>query len=238
MGQEYKNFLPKGKRSEFLVELMTESRELFQHHPVNQKRSRDGKGAASMIWLWGQGYSPAFPSYFKRYGFHGAVITAVDLVKGLAIHAGLDVIRVPGVTGYFDTNYIGKAEYAINALRSRDLVVIHVESTDEAGHSGDPQLKIKAIEDVDRLVLGTLKKGLEEFDDYKIMVLPDHYTCINTRTHSSAAVPFLIYSSKDEKKGPKKFCERTAKASGITVFEGYRMMDIFVKDDDYGKKAA
>ena len=238
MGQGYEKNFPKGEGSEFLIELMTESRDLFKDHPVNQKRLRDGKGEVSMIWLWGQGHSPAFPSYFKRYGFHGAVITAVDLVKGIAIHAGLDVVRVPGVTGYFDTNYVGKAEYAVNALRSRDFVAIHIESTDEAGHIGDPKLKIKAIEDVDRLVLGTLRKGLEEFEDYKIMVLPDHYTCVNTRTHSSAAVPFLIYSSAKEKSGPEKFCEKTAKTSGVLVDEGYRMMDIFIKDNGYRKKAA
>ena len=229
MGQDYQKFFPKGKGSEFLIDLMNESLELFKEHPVNKKRVRDGKGEASMIWLWGQGYSPSFPSYFKRYGFHGAVITAVDLVKGIAIHAGLDVVRVPGITGYFDTNYIGKAEYAINALRSRDFVAVHIESTDEAGHLGDPKLKIKAIEDVDRLVLGTLRKGLEEFKDYKIMVLPDHYTCVETRTHASTAVPFFIYSSKNEKKGPKKFCEKSAKASAVVVSEGHRLMDMFIK---------
>lgn len=229
MGQEYKKFLPKGEGSEFLVELTMESLELFKDHPVNQKRTRDGKSQANMIWLWGQGHSPSFPSYFKRYGFHGAVITAVDLVKGIAIHAGLDVIRVPGVTGYFDTNYVGKAEYAINTLRSRDFVAIHIESTDEAGHIGDPKLKIKAIEDVDRLVLGTLRKGLEEFDEYKMMVLPDHYTCVDTRTHADTAVPFFIYSSIDEKNEPRKFCEKTAKASKILISKGHQMMDIFVK---------
>ena len=208
---------------------MMESRELFKDHPINKKRMLDGKGEASMIWLWGQGHSPALPSYFKRYGFHGAVITAVDLVKGLAIHAGLDVVRVPGVTGYFDTNYIGKAEYAVNALRSRDLVVIHIESTDEAGHIGDPKLKIQAIEDVDRLVLGTLRKGLSEFGDYKIMVLPDHQTCVKSRTHANGAVPFLIYDTRQEKKGPEKFCEKTAAASGWLVERGHELMDLFIK---------
>ncbi len=231
MGQEYQKFLPKGKDAKLLLDLMADSRELFKDHPVNQKRLRDGKGESSMIWLWGQGHSPTFPSYFKRYGFHGAVITAVDLVKGIAIYAGLDVIRVPGVTGYFDTNYVGKAEYAVNALRSRDFVVIHVESTDEAAHIGDPKLKIKAIEDVDRLVLGTLRKGLSEFEDYKIMILPDHYTCVSTRTHASDAVPFLIYDSKHDKKGPKKFCERTASSSGRLVERGHELMDFFIKGD-------
>ena len=238
MGQAHQRFLPKGPDAKFLVDLMMESRGLFKDHPVNKKRLLDGKGEASMIWLWGQGHSPAFPSYFKRYGFHGAVITAVDLVKGLAIHAGLDVIRVPGVTGYFDTNYIGKAEYAVNALRSRDFVAIHIESTDEAGHIGGPKLKIKAIEDVDRWVLGTLRKGLSEFKDYKIMILPDHQTCVKSRTHSSAPVPFLIYDTRREKKGPKKFCEKTANVSGRLVEQGHELMDLFIKEAKTNAKAA
>jgi len=229
MGKVYQDYLPQGKGADFLNELMAESAELFKQHPVNQKRVHGGKGEVSMIWLWGQGHSPALPSYFERYGIHGAVITAVDLVKGIAIHAGLDVIRVPGVTGFFDTNYVGKAEYAINALRSRDFVAIHIESTDEAGHIGDPKLKIRAIEDVDRLVLGTLKRGLQEFREYRVMVLPDHYTCVGTRTHSADAVPFLIYSASDEKKGPQKFSEKTARDSGRLIKEGHRMMDIFMK---------
>ncbi|OIO37487.1 MAG: cofactor-independent phosphoglycerate mutase [Candidatus Omnitrophica bacterium CG1_02_46_14] len=233
MGRAYQKYLPKeDKAGEFLSDLMKASLELFKDHPVNKKRSRNGKGEVSMIWLWGQGHSPVLPSYFKRYGLQGAVITAVDLVKGIAIHAGLDVIRVPGVTGYFDTNYVGKAEYAVNALRSRDFVAIHVESTDEAGHIGEPKLKIKAIEDIDRWVLGTLRKGLLEFKEYKIMVLPDHYTCVESRTHASDAVPFLIYESRQNKKGPKKFCERSAASSGTLIERGYKLMDIFIKGKD------
>ena len=182
-----------------------------------------------MIWLWGQGFSPALPSYYKRFGIRGGVITAVDLVKGIAIHAGLDVIDVPGVTGYFDTNYVGKAEYALRALKTHDFVAIHVESTDEAGHSGDVNLKIKAIEDVDRLVVGTLRKNLEEFSDYKIMVLPDHFTCVETRTHDSTPVPFFIYSSQKEIKGPSKFCERSAKSSKVLIKEGHTLMEQFIQ---------
>jgi 2,3-bisphosphoglycerate-independent phosphoglycerate mutase len=229
MGKRYVDFLPKGEKAGFLTELMMKSKELLKDHPINQKRVREGKGQASMIWLWGQGVAPSFPSYRKKYGIGGAVITAVDLVKGIALHAGLDVIDVPGVTGYFDTNYVGKAEYALDALKDHDLAIVHVESTDEAGHMGDPKLKIKAIEDVDRHVLGTLRKGLEKFDTCKVMLLPDHYTCVETRTHSDAPVPFFIYSNKEIKKGPKKFCERTAKDSGNFVSEGYRLMDKFIK---------
>jgi 2,3-bisphosphoglycerate-independent phosphoglycerate mutase len=229
MGRPYRKFLPKGKGADLLVGLMERSIGLFAEHPVNRLRARRGKGAASMIWLWGQGSTPSFPSFRKKYGLRGGVITAVDLVKGMGMLAGLEPIRVPGVTGYFDTNYRGKAEYALRALRKKDLVVIHVESTDEAGHMGDAKLKVKAIEDVDRLILGTLRKGLEQMGAYKIMVLPDHFTCVETRTHSSSPVPFLIYSSEREKEGPGKFCEKTAKASGISVPQGHRIMDLFLK---------
>ncbi len=228
MGRSWRDHLPKGEGADFLVSMMEGSRELFSGHSVNRKRRDDDRGEASMIWLWGQGEPPTFPTYHRKYGFRGAVITAVDLLKGIAIYAGLDVIRVPGVTGYFDTNYVGKAEYAINALRSRDFVAVHIESTDEAGHIGDAALKIRAIEDVDRLVLGTLRERLPEFGDYKVMLVPDHFTCVETRTHSDDAVPFFIYSSCERSKGPSKFCERTAAESGVTVPEGYRLMDLFV----------
>ena len=228
MGQPFAKYLPKTKAARLLNELMEMSETLFKDHPVNRRRVDNGKGPATRVWLWGQGFAPKFPTYFKRYGFRGGVITAVDLLKGIAMHAGLDVIRVPGVTGYFDTNYVGKAEYAVNSLRSRDFVVIHVESTDEAGHIGDAKLKIKAIEDVDRWVLGTLRRSLREFSDYKLLLLPDHYTCVETRTHSSDPVPFLMYSSAHKIKGPKKFCERSATKTGCVIKQGHHLMDIFV----------
>ncbi len=232
MGKPFRQYLPTGAGANFLSEIMTESQKIFAAHPVNRKRSENGRGEASMVWLWGQGRSPKFPSYHQRFGFHGGVITAVDLVKGIAIHAGLDVIKVPGVTGYFDTNYAGKADYAINALRSRDFVAIHIESTDEAGHIGDAALKIKAIEDVDRWVLGPLRQALGEFGEYKIMILPDHYTCVESRTHSSHPVPFLVYSSKKSVKGPKKFCEKTAAKTGLVAKEGHRLMEYFIEAKD------
>jgi len=228
MGREYKRFYPKGREAGFLIKLMEVSRALFKDHPVNKKRARRSQGQVSMVWLWGQGTPPRLLSYCKKYGVCGDVITAVDLVKGIAIHAGLGVINVPGATGYFDTNYIGKARYALKALKKDDLVFVHLESTDEAGHRGNARLKIKAIEDIDRLVLGTLRKGLKELGAYKIMVLPDHYTSVETRAHADPPVPFLIYSSEDEKKGPKKFCEKTAKASKVYVSEGHTLMGTFI----------
>jgi len=226
MGQPYEKYLPKGNASALLNSLMAFSRAFLAGHPINRARIKKGLGPANSIWLWGQGFGPDLPSYKKRFGFRGGVITAVDLLKGIAMHAGLDVIRVPGVTGYFDTNYTGKAEYAARSLKRHDFVAVHIESTDEAGHIGDPKLKVKAIEDVDRFVLGTLRKRLAKTGPYKILLLPDHFTCVETRTHSSDPVPFLAYSSEREREGPKKFSERTAKASGVVVKEGHRLMGL------------
>ncbi len=228
MGKPFEKYLPKDKDALFLNELMVLSRDFLSRHLLNQKRIEKGKGPANSIWLWGQGFPPDFPTYGKRFGLRGGVITAVDLLKGIAIHAGLRVIRVPGVTGYFDTNYVGKALYAVNFLKKNDFVVIHVEATDEAGHIGDAQLKIKAIEDVDKLVLGTLRERMNGLGDYKVLLLPDHFTCVATRTHSSDPVPFLAYSSANKKTGPEKFSEKSAKKSRLMVKEGHRLMELFV----------
>lgn len=233
MGRPYRDYFPSDASVQFLVGLMEESRALFAAHPVNQRRRQNGKGEASMIWLWGQGFSPKFPTYFEKFGLRGGVITAVDLLKGIARYAGLDVIKVPGVTGYFDTNYEGKAEYAVNALKSRDFVVVHIESTDEAGHIGDPDLKIRAVEDVDRRVLGTLRRRLaEEYGAFRLLVVPDHYTCVESRTHHSDPVPFLIYDSQKEVEGPDAFSEKSAAQSGILVSEAHRLIEAFLRGEE------
>lgn len=231
MGKSFARYLPQdGSQAKVLREIMHRSEMLFAPHPVNRARVKNGKLPATMVWLWGQGGPPNLPLYYQKYGLRGGVISAVDLVKGIALYAGLDVIRVPGVTGFFDTNYIGKAEYALNTLRSRDFVAVHVESTDEASHMGDPKLKVQAIEDVDRLIVGTLRKGLEEFGEYRIMILPDHCTLVGSRTHSHDAVPFLIYDSKHPRKGPNKFSEKAAKAGGDVVKEGHKLLGMLLTD--------
>lgn len=228
MGRPFRKYLPKGRDAALLNDLMAASRDFLGSHPVNLRRRRKRLPSANSIWLWGQGFTPRFPTYRKRFGFRGGVITAVDLLKGIAMHAGLDVIRVPGVTGYFDTNYQGKAEYALRSLKNNDFVAIHVESTDEAGHIGDARLKVKAIEDVDRYVLGTLRRRLARLGPHKVLLLPDHYTCVASRTHSSDPVPFFAFSSEAVRKGPKKFSERTAKAAKLRVRPGHDLMDRFV----------
>ena len=228
MGRSWRDHLPAHPSAKRLVEFMAFSREYLENHPINERRRRTSGYPANSVWLWGQGFLPRLSTYRERFGLKGGVITAVDLLKGIALHAGLRVIRVPGVTGYFDTNYAGKASYALRSLKKSDFVAIHVESTDEAGHMGDPAMKIKAIEDIDRHIMGALRKGLPRLGAHQVLVVPDHFTCVETRTHSSDPVPFLVYSTEKKRKGPKKFSERSARASGLVVKEGHRLMNLFV----------
>jgi 2,3-bisphosphoglycerate-independent phosphoglycerate mutase len=151
---------------------------------------------ANSIWLWGQGGKPSLPSFREKYGVSGALVSAVDLTKGLGIYAGLEILEVPGVTGYLDTNYVGKAEHSLEALERVDFVYIHVEAPDEAGHGGNVADKVKAIEDFDALVVGTVLRGLKGFDEYRVLVLPDHPTPIEVRTHTADPVPFVLYDSR------------------------------------------
>lgn len=168
-------YLPTGPGSELLRQLMCESAGILKDHPVNQRRVRDGKRPASQLWFWGQGTAAKFPPFRAQYGLKGACISAVDIVRGLGRLVGFDIIQVPGITGYFDTNYKGKAEYALNALDDHDFILVHIEPTDEAGHMGDVKLKIQAIEDTDRLVVGTLLEGLKQRGEpFAILVVPDH----------------------------------------------------------------
>lgn len=197
--EDRNTYMPKGEDNEVLRELTEASMKILKDHPVNKKRISEGKNPASSIWLWGQGFAPAFTPFEELYGLKAAVISAVDLVKGIGIYAGCDIIEVPGATGYLDTNYIGKAEYAIDALKDHDVVIVHVEAPDEAGHMGDMKAKMQAIEDFDEKVVGTILRAAKEYgEDVSILVLPDHPTPIALRTHTSDPIPFAIYSTKEE----------------------------------------
>ncbi|MCK4827264.1 cofactor-independent phosphoglycerate mutase, partial [bacterium] len=188
-GKEIENNLPKNEGSSFLIELMEKSSPFMESHEVNKKRVADGKNPANMIWLWGQGKKPAMPSFKEKFGIGGSIISAVNLIKGIGICIGLKVINVPGATGFLDTNYKGKAEAALDSLKENDFVFVHVEAPDEAGHMGDAKKKIQAIEDFDKLVVGTILQGCKDFNEYKILVLPDHPTPISLMTHSREPVP-------------------------------------------------
>ncbi len=185
------------------------------------------------IWLWGQGTAPVMPSFKELYGLRGSVISAVDLVKGIGHYAKLDVIDVPGATGYLDTNYEGKVEYALNSLNEVDLTMIHIESTDETGHVGDPRLKIQAVEDFDKRVVGNVLTGIKKFGDYRILVMSDHPTPIDIRTHTSEPVPFAILSSEDNEIRNESYVysEDCAGSTGEFENEGWRLLGRLIGKD-------
>lgn len=222
-GKEITDYLPKGEGSKKLIQLMTSSQMLLKEHPVNVEREENGKKPANSIWLWGQGRRPNMPTLKERFGIEGSVISAVDLVKGVGIYAGLKVVNVPGATGYLDTNYKGKAEYALKELETKDFVCVHVEAPDEAGHTGNLKDKIKAIEDFDEKIVGAVLKGLDKFKEFKILVLPDHPTPIAKKTHTRDPVPFVMYPSNGN--SGKTFTETDAKSSGLFAEEGHRLIE-------------
>jgi 2,3-bisphosphoglycerate-independent phosphoglycerate mutase len=232
-GKNISSYLPQGEGSEKLLELMERARKIIPLLSISQKKMQQGKKFANAIWLWGQGRSLSIPTFKEKYGLTGAVISAVDLVKGLGICAGLSSIDVPGATGYLDTNYEGKAKAALDALQAVDFVYLHVEAPDEAGHKGNIDEKIKAIEDFDRRVVKLVVEGLRDnFTDYRVLVLPDHPTPIAIKTHASDPVPFVLCSSKDSNKSAKQsigFNEEDASASGLFIESGWELMDRFIR---------
>ncbi|MGC8816282.1 MAG: cofactor-independent phosphoglycerate mutase [Candidatus Hadarchaeum sp.] len=212
------------KVSRELNKLMLASRDILANHPVNLKRVRMGQKPANMVWLWSPGKRPDLEPFEKKYGVKGAIISAVNVINGIGAWAGMEIIKVPGATGYYDTNYEGKADYALKALKSADLVFVHVEAPDEAGHAGDAEKKIKAIEDLDRRLVGRiLKKGR----DIVVAVLPDHPTPIKVRTHTSDPVPFTILASGLEGDG-LRFTEADARKGSLGLIEGKNFMKLFL----------
>lgn len=210
------NHMPRGDSAEKLEELIRASWDILSEHPVNKKRIEEGKRPANSIWFWGQGYAPSMPSFEEMYGLKAAVISAVDLIKGLGICEGMDVIEVPGATGYLDTNYVGKAEYALESLKDHDIVFVHVEAPDEAGHMGSLEAKVQAVEDFDSKVVGTILEGIEKLsEDCNVLVLPDHPTPIVVRTHTPDPVPFVIYPSFNQDADIVKNYSEDAATDGI-----------------------
>ena len=231
-GKEITAYFPSGEGSQKLKEIIDKSRDILKDHPVNMKRIEEGKNPANSIWLWGQGVAPKMPTFKELYGLTGSVISAVDLVKGIGKYAGLDVIDVPGATGYLDTNYEGKVDYALESLNEVDLTMIHIESTDETGHVGDAKLKIQAIEDFDERVVGRVLDGIKKFGDYKILVMSDHPTPIDLRTHVNEPVPYAIYSSEDEsvKNDSYVYTEKSAVLSEEYVNSGWKLVSMLIGD--------
>lgn len=232
-GQPTQGQLPRGEGADCLLDLMQRARTILANHPVNRQRQAEGKRPANAAWLWGQGRAPHMPTMQERFGLTGAVISAVDLIKGIGIYAGLDVIEVPGATGFIDTNYRGKAEYALEALQTRDYVYIHVEAPDEASHAGLLQEKIRAIEAFDALVVGTVFNGLQSMGAFRLLVAPDHPTPVTLMTHTSKPVPFILYGSQGEflsQHPAAGYDEDAAASSGVFLAHGHELMDRLLVD--------
>jgi len=231
LGEEIGMYLPHGKGGGRLLDLMRRAEAVLVDHPINTERSRRGEPVAAAPWFWGQGTKPTLPGYRERFGISGAVVSAVDLIQGLGRLAGLDVVEVPGATGWLDTNYQGKVSASLDALRAgADFVYLHVEAPDEAGHAGDVGLKIQAVEDFDREVVGPMLTGLEAMGRYRVLLLPDHPTPISIRTHSPDPVPFAVYGYDVEPSGVPGFTEKIME-KGPFIERGYTLMETLLGID-------
>ena len=222
--------LPKGPSRDFLLKIMADARKVLADHPVNKKRSDRSENTATDIWLWGQGKKPNLPLFKEKFGLSGAIISAVDLVNGIGRLAGLEVINVPGATGYFDTDYSAKINYALNTLERHDFVYVHVESPDEAGHLGDYKEKVKAIEAIDRDMVGKLIQWSKGRNDYRILICPDHPTPVSKRTHTHAPVCFLMAGQGIIANHLSGYSEKIAFNAGLKFTSGAQMVSQFLKN--------
>jgi 2,3-bisphosphoglycerate-independent phosphoglycerate mutase len=223
-GQEIGPHLPRGAGAEQVIALMEEARTVLADHPVNRKRRDEGKLPANAIWLWGQGKKAGLPSFAEKYGLKGATVAAVDLIKGISALIGFDAPFVKGATGYLDTDYSAKAAKALDLLGDYDIVYIHVEAPDEASHNGNLKEKLKAIESVDRLVVGRIYE--EAGDRAKILVTTDHATPISMKTHYACPVPFIIFDKETEVRGP---AQGYSEGAGETTMNGEEMITRFLR---------
>ena len=229
LGQVIGQFLPENT---LFRDMMEKSFEVLNNHPLNLKRAAEGKNKANSLWFWGAGTKPSLQNFKEKTGLNGTMISAVDLLKGIAVGAGMKIASVEGATGSLDTNYIGKAEAAVNALlnEKQDFVYIHIEAPDEMGHQGNAHHKVQAIEEIDRNVLAVVKKALDDAGEpYRILLLPDHPTPVCMRTHTSDPVPYVLYDSTVAEKKNTVFSEKAAEATGIYLPEGYKLMDLLIK---------
>ncbi len=229
-GQRIARYLPRGKMSGFLTDLMLKSKDFLPYHDINKVRIDLGENPANMIWLWGHGTKVKIPTFREKFDLSGSIISAVNLIKGIGKIIGLEPIEVPGATGYYDTNFKGKAEYAINSLKEKDFVFVHVEAPDEAGHNGDTRAKIAAIENFDRLVVGTILEYFKKTDkDFRILVTSDHATPISVRTHTRDPVFFAVYGTGIRKDEIMAFNEVSASKAHIKPKEGFKIIEVLIK---------
>jgi 2,3-bisphosphoglycerate-independent phosphoglycerate mutase len=229
IGVEIEKLLPRGKNADVLIELIKKSETLFKDNKINLLRRNLKKNEASSIWLWGHGKKARMESFHKKYGLNGAAITAVDLVKGLAALIGFDFIKVEGATGYFDTDYRAKGLAAIEAIKKYDIVLVHVEATDEAGHAGQADVKKKALEEIDKHIVGPVMNELKKYKSWRILVMPDHPTPVSTQGHTGEAVPFAMMGDGVSGEVHLPLGENNAAMTGVKIDKGYQLMEYFLK---------
>ena len=231
-GKHITTYLPQGSCAEEVNSIMQKAGDILKDHRINIERQNSGKKPANSIWLWGQGKTPQIIPLTKKYNLQGGMISAVDLLNGIGVFAGLKIIRVKGATGYIDTNYEGKAKAALDALKFMDFIFIHLEAPDEMGHEGNVAGKIQAIESFDEKIAGIILNNIEAFGDYRILLLSDHPTPLDLKTHASDPSPFAVLSSRKEenKANALPFNEIAAKESGILVSPGHLLMEKFIGD--------
>lgn len=229
-GEPIKEYLPSGEGSDILLDIMEKGLGILSSHPVNKNRIDRGERMANGIWLWGQGRKPGLETFYSRYGLRGSMIAAVDLTRGIGKYAGFDIIDVPGATGYLDTNYMGKAEFAIKELAIKDIVYVHVEAPDEAGHNGDVDGKIKAIEEIDGKVVGPILEEMKNREPFRVLLLCDHWTPLTLKTHSPEPVPFTLYDSLKPVSSVRTYSEKNAAESGILIEDGTRLIDMLINN--------
>ena len=229
IGTAIDKILPRGKGAELLIDLMARSQQLFTNHDINKVRKDLGENQVSSIWLWGQGKRARMERFQKRFGLKGVTIAAVDLVKGLSKLIGFDLINVPGATGFIDTNYQGKASAAIKALDKYDIVFVHIEAPDEASHSGNAEMKKKAIEQIDKYIVGPVLEALQGYESWRILLMPDHPTPVRSCAHSSEPVPFAMAGDNISGILHTTFSEANAAKSGFRIDNGFELMEYFLK---------
>lgn len=231
IGRKVGEYLPSGTQKEVIEQMMRKSYDFLSEHPINKQRIARGLKPANSIWIWGEGKKPLLSSFYEKYKLKGTVISAVDLIKGIGICAGLESVDVEGATGNIRTNFKGKADAALQALKKgSDFVYIHVEAPDESGHRYEIENKVKSIELIDNQIVAYLKEELDKSGmDYKMMVLPDHPTPLSLRTHTSEPVPFVIYQSNAESSGTSlTYDEFSAEKTGLYIQQGHKLMDLFI----------
>lgn len=224
-GKPIKDYIPSHPNAKKLYDIMVESYDILKYHPVNKAREAKGLRPANSMWLWGEGTRKALMPFEEKYGLKGSIISAVDLLKGIGKFSGMNVVDVEGATGYIDTNFEGKANAAIEEFKNgQDFVYVHVEAPDECGHRHEIENKKKSLELIDEKILGPVLNALEEYDDYKVLIMPDHATPLELRTHTNDPIPFLMYHKKGEVEGKDEFTEQTCKDTGVYIEDGHNIL--------------